>query len=154
MSNAQQAWTVERMLELGSRHARLEDEGDFDGTLATLVDDPVYEFWPVGLRMQGMENARRYYEHLFGTFMPSIRGYTLLDEWVSLTSVAQEYEIVVDVEGRDEAFRVIGVLFIDDPARAATDPRLGGERVYASERCIRHMAGDALVDELVRAAAR
>ena len=144
-------WNAEKMYELGARHARLEDEGDLEGTIATLVDEPIYEFWPMGLHMRGMANVRRYYEHLFGTFMPSIREYTLIEEWVSPTSVAQEYEIVVEAGGRPEAHRVIGVLFVDDAHLAAQGPLLTGERVYASERCVRLMAGDALIDELAAA---
>ena len=135
------AWTVEQMVELATRHARLEDEGDLEGTLATLVDDPAYEFWPMGWRFEGREPVRRYYEHLLGEFVPRVRGYTLLEEWASATSVAQEYEIVVDVGGGSETHRVIGVLH-------GRGPRLDGERVYASERCVRLMAGDALIAEI------
>ena len=137
-------WTVEDMYEIGARHARLEAEGDLEGTLATLVDDPVYEFWPMGWRFNGLDATRRYYEHLLGEFVPRTRGYTLLAEWVSPSSVAQEYEIVVDVDGRPESHRVIGILYGEGPL-------LTGERVYASERCVRLMAGDALIDEIAGA---
>ena len=57
------------------------------------------------------------------------------------SSVAQEYEIVVGVDGGQESHRVIGILWSDG------GPLLGGERVYGGERIIRLMVGD-LYDEL------
>ena len=53
------AWTVEDMVELGTRHAELEARRDLEGTLATLAPDPVYELLPVGRRMAGVEQVRR-----------------------------------------------------------------------------------------------
>ena len=61
-------WTTEKMAELGALHARLEAEGDIEGTMATLVDDPVYEFWPMGWRFRGQAATRRYYEHTIELF--------------------------------------------------------------------------------------
>ncbi len=133
-------WTAADMHALGTRHAELEAQGDLEGTMATLVEDPSYEFWPAGLRMAGREQVRRYYEHLIGHFIPRTRSYELISEWASETSLAQEYEIRVEVDGKVESLRVIGILF-------ASGTLLGGERVYASERCTRLMAGD-LYDEL------
>ncbi len=132
--------TVKQMYELGTRHAALEARLDLEGTLATLVDEPVYEFLPMGLRMQGGAQVRRYYEHLFSSFIPSTRSYRLVQAWVNETSVAQEYDIEVEVDGAVECHRVLGVLL-------AASELLSGERVYASERCARLMLGD-LMDEL------
>lgn len=133
-------WTVKDMHELGTRHAQLEAKLDLEGTLATLVQDPVYEFYPLRRRMRGMQQVRRYYEHLFGSFIPRTRSYQLVQEWVNESSVAQEYDIDVEVRGVVERHRVIGIL-------VAEGELLGGERVYASERCARLMVGD-LLDEL------
>jgi hypothetical protein len=54
--------------------------------------------------------------------------------------VAQEYEIALHVDGAVEHFRVIGVLY-------RRGDRLGGERVFASERFVRLMTGP-LFDDL------
>jgi hypothetical protein len=54
--------------------------------------------------------------------------------------VAQEYEIALRVDGAVEHFRVIGVLY-------ARGDKLGGERVYASDRFVRLLTGP-LFDEL------
>ena len=134
------SWTAADMHALGTRHAELEAKGDLEGTMATLVEEPTYEFWPAGLRMAGRGQVRRYYEHLMGHFIPSTRSYELISEWASETSVAQEYAIHVEVDGTVESHRVIGILF-------ASGTLLGGERVYASERCTRLMVG-RLYDEL------
>jgi hypothetical protein len=128
------------MLELGTRHATLEARCDLEGVMATLVEDPVYGFYPVGLGMRGQGRVRRYYEHLFESFVPATRSYRLIDEWVNAGSLAQEYEIVLLRAGRTETHRVLGILY-------AEGDLLGGERVYASDRCIRLMTG-ALYDEL------
>ncbi len=138
-------WTVADMYTLGTTHARLEAKGDLAGTLATLVADPVYELWPIGLRMQGTAQVTAYYEHLLGRFVPMTVGYTLLDEWVNENSVTQEYDIEVEVDAAREKHRVIGILYRDPDSDVAL---LRGERVFASERCLRLMAGDALIDAL------
>jgi hypothetical protein len=98
--------------------------------------------------------VRRFYNHFFERFVALRESYVLLAEWVSETSVAQEYEIVLRVDGALEHFRVIGILYArgDSKSRAASGTRaeaikLGGERVYASERFIRLLTGP-LFDEL------
>ena len=131
---------IASMLELGTRHATLEAQCDLEGVMATLVDDPVYGFYPGGLGMQGQDRVRRYYQHLFESFVPATKSYRLIDEWANAASLAQEYEIVLQIAGRIETQRVVGVLY-------AEGELLGGERVYASDRCIRLMTG-ALYDEL------
>jgi hypothetical protein len=130
------------MLELGRLHADLEARCDITGTLATMVENPVYEFFPEGLRMEGADKVRRYYENLLNIFVPNTEA-SLIDEWVSERAVAQEYEIVVDPKGAAEAHRVIGILYLAEGTEL-----LGGERVYASEKCARLMLGDDLYAEL------
>ena len=89
-------WTVERMQALGTKHAQLETEGDLDGTMATLVDEPVYEFWPAGRRLTGRDAVRRYYAHLIDDFMPRQIGYRMIAETVSEDALSQEYAIELE----------------------------------------------------------
>jgi hypothetical protein len=84
--------------------------------------------------MRGDDVVRRFYTHFFAHFVALRESYSLLEQWVSETSVAQEYEIALRVDGAIERFRVIGVLY-------ARGELLGGERVYASERFVRLMTG-------------
>lgn len=128
-------WTVEKMYELGTRHARIEGQRDLDELMLTMVADPVYEFYPLNKKLQGGDNVRRYYRQFMDNFMPMIVGYQLVEEWVNTTSVAQEYDITVAVDGVHETHRTLGILYADGEL-------LGGERIYGSERMIRLFAGD------------
>ena len=130
-------WSREAMLELGERHARVETAGDLEATMATLVDVPVYDFWPVGRRAVGSEAVLRYYEHLVGTFMPSMVGFTLLDEWLSESSLIQDYEVELKTKNGADKHRIIGILF----ASEERDGLLGGERIWGSEEVLRKMVG-------------
>lgn len=127
-------WNAEAMRELGMRHAQLEAEGDLDAVMETLVEDPVYDFWPIGLRMRGRAAVRRYYEHLVGTFYGEQKSYRLIEEWVSERSLAQEYEMVVAFDTGLETHHVIGILF-------AEGDRLGGERIWGSKAILKKMVG-------------
>jgi len=128
------------MAALGALHAELEGRGELEPLLATLAPDPVYEFHPLRLCLCGDARVRRFYTYFCERFLPLRAGYTLVGEWVSETSVAQEYEIALRVDGAVEQFRVLGILY-------ARGERLGGERVYASERFVRLMTGPVF-DEL------
>ena len=82
MSKSASNWNAAAMRELGMRHAQLEAEGKLDLVMDTLVADPVYEFWPIGLRMRGRDRVRRYYEHLISTFYGEQKSYRLIEEWL------------------------------------------------------------------------
>ncbi len=133
-------WSREQMAELGTRHSMLEARGELEPLLETLVEDPVYEFHPIGLCVRGGDQVRRFYTQFCERFLPMRHGYELIAQWVSESSVAQEYDVSLRVDGRVEQHRVLGVLY-------ASGELLGGERVYASERFIRLMTGE-LFDEL------
>ncbi len=134
-------WTVEKMAALGALHAQLEgSQSQLEPLLATLARDPVYEFHPLRRCLRGDDRVRRFYTHFFDRFVSLRESYALVAEWVSETSVAQEYEIALSVDGAIERFRVLGILY-------ARGELLGGERVYASERFIRLLTGP-LFDEL------
>ena len=135
----------EEMRALGMRHALLEAEGDLDGTMATLVADPVYEFWPCGRRMVGAESVRRYYEHLVGEFMPRQVGYSMVAETVSPDALSQEYVIELRKGDGSEHHRVLGILVGSESER----DKLAGERIWGSEEILRAMVGPVF-DELER----
>lgn len=130
-----QTWTALDMEKLGGRHAELEARCDLEGVLATLVASPHYEFWPTGLRLSGGSLVRRYYEQLFVNFISRTRSYELIGQWGDESAVVQEYTVTLEVDGGMETHRILGILYADGN-------RLGGERVYASDRCIRRMVGD------------
>lgn len=130
------------MAALGRLHAELEGKGKdaLEPLLATLAKGSVYEFHPIRLCLRGDERVRRFYTYFFEHFVRLRDSYSLLEEWISERSVAQEYEIELRVDGAVEHFRVVGVLY-------ARGELLGGERVYASDRFIRLLTGP-MFDEL------
>lgn len=131
---------IAQVLAVGTNHAQVETAGELDDTMATLEPDPVYEFFPVGLRMRGTDAVRRYYEHLMEHFLPNVEAATVVDEWCNENSLNQEYDVQVRVDGRLERHRVLGILVV-------AGDRLAGERIYGSERVLRLMLGD-VYDEL------
>jgi hypothetical protein len=136
-TNASDHWNAEKMLALARLHAQLETELKLDPLMDTLIPEPIYEFYPQQLRMRGGDLCRRYYQQFFDDFMQKIAGYKMGEEWVSETSVAQEYDITLRIDGKLETHRVLGVLY-------AEGDRLGGERIYGTERVIELMAGSVL----------
>jgi hypothetical protein len=129
-----QGWSAEKMLELGRAHAGAEARADLEATMATMVAEPFYEFHPIGLSLSGGDAVRRWYRQFYESFLPKTAGYRLLEEWVTERSLAQEYDIALRIDGAVESFRVIGILY-------AEGELLGGERLYASERFFRQLAG-------------
>jgi hypothetical protein len=123
--------TIAELTAIAHRHAAAETEGDLAATLATLEPDPVYELYPVGLRMTGLPLARRYYAHFFAHVAPRIAGHEMLGEWINELGVLQEYRVSVGYEqapARD--FRIMGLLRFGDSA-------LAGERLYADTEILR-----------------
>lgn len=55
-----------RMLELAQAHEAAEFSGDLDATMATLIDHPVYLWFPQRLRIEGQEAVREMYARLAG----------------------------------------------------------------------------------------
>ena len=130
------------MHALGMRHAMLEAEGDLDGTMATLIDEPIYEFWPAGRRMVGRDAVRKYYAHLIDDFMPRQIGYEMVSETMSEKALAQEYVIELRGPNGTERHRVLGILIADPQGRGL----LEGERIWGHEDLLRLMVGPAWDD--------
>jgi hypothetical protein len=72
-----QPLTPERMLALMEQHARHEYASDIEATMATVSDNPVWEFHPLGLRAEGRDAVRAVYELEFAHIFPNTIGSTL-----------------------------------------------------------------------------
>jgi hypothetical protein len=131
---------VAQVLAVGTNHARVETARELENTMATLGPDPVYEFFPVGLRLRGTDGVRRYYEHLMAQFLPNVESATVVGEWCNENSLNQEYDVQLRVDGQLERHRVLGILLV-------AGDRLSGERIYGGERLLRLMLG-GVYDEL------
>jgi len=107
--------------------------------MATMISEPVFEFHPPGGRLVGGARIRRHYEQFIARFMTLVEGTTLLGEWVNETASVQEYEIHLRIDGKRETHGVVAVLY-------ASGDRLGGERLYGSERLLKLMLGPMLAE--------
>jgi hypothetical protein len=114
------------------RHAEAEGAFDMAGTLATLEEQPVYDLMPIGLRMVGMDRARRYYAHYFANVAPRIVHFALIAEWVSEHGVCQEYDVTYRHDAGPRTHRILGILTFGTTL-------MSGERIYADEEMLRIM---------------
>ena len=133
--------TRDELVAIALAHAAAEALDDPAPVLATLEDDCVYELQPLGVVLEGLALARRYYDHFFSTFRPLVAGYAQRGEWTDDHGVGQEYTIWTrtGAGGGLERHEVIGILTF------GTD-RLSGERVYGSDRLLQLMFGPVLDD--------
>lgn len=132
---------LEQVAALGALHAEVEGQRDLDAVMATLSDNPVYEYPVIGKKFSGRDNALRFYQYFFANFSPNVTGARMFHQWVNATSVTQEYEIDCNFAGEQECHRILGVLLVEGD-------KLCGERVYASAATIRRMIGP-LYDDLI-----
>lgn len=115
------------------RHSAAEGSNDLAGTLETLEGEPVYDLFPVALRMTGMDGARRYYEHFFSYVNPRIVHFEMIAEWINENGVNQEYDVTFRFDdGRQKVFRILGILTFGKE-------KMSGERIYADEELLRIM---------------
>jgi hypothetical protein len=133
--------TADEVAALTRRHAELELAGDYDPLLATLVDEPVFEFHPPGGQLIGGETLRRYYTRFLAEFMPLVEETILIGEWATSTACVHEYQLVLRVDGKLERHQLMGSIY-------ASGDRLGGERLYGSAGLMDLMLGP-FADELV-----
>jgi len=134
MTNNANGWNADKMLELATRHARVESQKRLDELMDTLVAEPVYEFLAQGLMLRGGARVRLYYQQFFEDYMSQITGGQRLGQWGDETAIAREDAIEIAGSDGPEVHRVMSVLF-------AEGDRLGGERIYASDRVVKMMAG-------------
>ncbi len=132
-------WNAEQMLELATRHAKVESRKRLDDLMDTLIEEPVYEFLAQGLTLRGGARVRRYYRQFFEDYMSRVTGGRRLGQWGDETAVAREDAIEIAGADGPEVHRVMSVLF-------AEGDRLGGERIYASDHVVRMMAGEMFAE--------
>ncbi len=133
MEGSQESMEKPDLVAVALRHAAAEGAFDLDETMATLEGEPVYELFPIGLRMVGMDMARRYYEHYFANVAPRIVQWALLAEWINDLGVLQEYSLTYRRDnGREKTFRILGILTFGEKL-------LSGERLYAEDELLKIM---------------
>ncbi len=103
-------WNAEQMLELATRHAKVESRKRLEDLMDTLIEEPVYEFLAQGLTLRGGARVRRYYRQFFEDYMSRVTGGRRLAQWGDETAVAREDAIEVAGADGPEVHRVMSVL--------------------------------------------
>ena len=120
------------------RHIYVESHDDIEGTLGTLVENPVYELHPIGLRMRGREQARRYYEYFFKEARRHVVDYVVHGYCYGETSMTVEVTISWKYDdGAIRKFRNLTVLPYGEGG-------ITGEIMYAEDDFFRVLFGPIL----------
>ncbi len=123
------------------RHIFVESHDDMEATLGTLIDEPVYELHPIGLRVRGKPLVRRYYRHFFEEARRHVIDYVVHGYCYGETSMTVE----VTVTWRYDDGRVRN--FLNLTVLPYAEGGITGERMYAEDEFFRCLFGPVL-DEL------
>ena len=105
------ALSAAEVTALTRRHAELELAGDYEPLLATLVDEPVFEFHPPGGQLIGGDTLRRYYTRFLAEFMPLVEETILIGEWANDAACVHEYQLRLRVDGKLENHQLVGSVY-------------------------------------------
>lgn len=127
----------QKVLALCHEHAGAEAEYDVDRVLATLVDEPRFEFYPLGKHITGRASIEKFYREQYPQFGPLVTGYEVLGEWTNEIAAIQEYSIdVEELDGSTTRYFVISMMPGDDKTGLLT-----GERLYCDDGFVRALLG-------------
>jgi hypothetical protein len=127
---------IKDMQALVEKHVKAEEQYNVEDVLATLVEDPVYEIYPAGLKLQGKENVRSFYIEHFKSFFPLIASSQLINEWWGPQTACKEYDLFLKAPYAKKSYRLLVVL-------TAKNNLLLGERFYVSDELAQIMAGSS-----------
>lgn len=129
--------TVDDMRKLVQKHSDLETNLDLEGVLKTLVENPIYEFHPARLRLEGKENIRQFYRDHFDSFFPLIKSHVMINECWDTHSACMEYDLYLkEPHDPGRAYRIMVVL-------SEENSLLKGERFYVENELAQLMAGSS-----------
>jgi hypothetical protein len=114
-------------------HEQCEARGDLDGTMATLVEHPVFELHPQGIRIEGYEAVREMYGRFLPGFKDQFAESKVAPERVLKSSITASGNSVLCTEVQDKMHRADGT-----PTRMRMlvnvyfqNGKLLGERLFA-----------------------
>lgn len=128
--------TVDEMRKLVQKHSDLETKLDMEGVLATVVENPIYEFYLDRLRLEGKENIRQFYRNHFDSFFP-LKSHVMISECWDVHSACMEYDLYLkEPHDPNRAYRIMVVLTRENSL-------LIGERFYVETELAQLMAGSS-----------
>jgi len=131
--------TANEVAELARAHADHEGRGEFGPVMATLVDDPIYEFHPLDVQLRGKSAVLRYYQRVRRDYSPHVENAELIGLFADTAGAVLEYAVRVriDAETRDE--RLVASMPVHGD-------RFGGERIHSSDALLRLLLGEMLAE--------
>ncbi|MGV3770354.1 MAG: nuclear transport factor 2 family protein [Sphingobium phenoxybenzoativorans] len=129
------------LLRLFFEHGAAERAGDVDAVMATLCDDPYYEFFPLNYRVEGTAAVREFYERMLGADAPGSQTFRITDTsgnlgdlnspcdviWIGNDSmVTRDDLLMTDADGRERSLRYLSIFTLKGM-------KLEGERIYMSQ---------------------
>lgn len=122
--------TQDEMIQFNLEHARKFMEGDIDGIMReSIVDDPVWEFYPNRIRVSGKQAIRRYHEINYKAIIAQVdpRNGGDTREFYSETHgenvITHEFSNIMNLDGVEKRCYFIAVI-------PYQDGKMVGERVY------------------------
>jgi len=122
---------------LAETHAYHEDRGEFEPVLRTVVSDPIYQFPPLGVQLEGVDQILRYYQRVERNYSPLVEHARLDVLIASAAAAVIEYVLQLRLEDGLVDDRLIVVL----PVRGRL---FEGERIFSSERVLRLLLGEMI----------
>jgi len=122
---------------LARSHADWEERGDFQKLMSTLVEEPVYEYHPLGIQLQGPDAILRYYERVRTQYNPYIEASALVGLIAGTSGAVLEYAIRLRIGEQLVNDRLVAVMPV-------AHDLFGGERIYSSERVLRLLLGEMI----------
>lgn len=111
------------------RHVEPELAQDLGGTLATVADDPVWEFYPLGVRVSGRDAIRELYTRLIPAF-GVLKGEDQ-PRPACFSDTTMIVEQTLSAPGSDGSTQYMPVIVAME---IAGDGRMKSERVYCSQQ--------------------
>jgi hypothetical protein len=134
--------SIDEMHNLVKKHSDCETNLDLEGVLGTLIDNPVYEFHPARLKLEGKENIKQFYHEHFYSFFPLINSHTLINECWDSHSACMEYDLSLKAPHNKKTYRIMVIL-------TKKESLLVGERFYVDIELAQLMAGKSF-DKFVK----
>lgn len=125
---------VEKLQALAGKRFEKVGSGNLDAAMSVLIDEPIFELYPVGLKLVGQADTRKYYDHFFNTAGPRISS-KLVDMFYSNSAVSLELILTYAHPDREpEDFRLLAIQPVEGD-------RFTGERLYGDTKLFELMFG-------------
>lgn len=121
------AMTDEEKLAIIATHAKTERAKDWDAALATMIDEPSYEYFPYRLRVSGEQAIRTMWER---TLILPCLNYDTGRKVLGMERYVNEQSVVDMVQST----------FVDETT---------GEQIYSTFLCIFHFDDDKIIRESI-----